>query len=142
FRVSAPEVWQQLLVDDRPLYEIAKANGEAVGYQPSHVYTATVRGEGRPLKLQLADAKGSSADNHGAFEARICGPGGACDDGAAAPVQPLDLQAPPRAYAPPPSYTPPPSYLPPPGYTPPPSYPSATKTVTTYKPRWGLFAAG
>ena len=42
------------------------------GFNPSHVYVATVRGNGQRLKLQIADARnGSWGDNHGTLQVRI-----------------------------------------------------------------------
>jgi hypothetical protein len=67
-----PQLHDQLLVDDRPMAEIARAGGNPVGFNPGHVYFATVRGTGQPLKLQIRDARdGSWQDNHGALQVRI-----------------------------------------------------------------------
>jgi hypothetical protein len=67
-----PELWSQLLIDDRGMAELAKQNGESLAYNPAHVYTTWVRGTGQRVKLQLLDAKnGSAGDNHGALYVRI-----------------------------------------------------------------------
>ena len=72
WRCPTPEVWGQLLIDDVPLSDVIKSGGGAIVYQPNHTYSVMIRGTGRPLKLQIADAKGGSwSDNHGALEVRI-----------------------------------------------------------------------
>ena len=67
-----PQVWNQLQVDDRPLFEIARGHGDAVWFNPAHVYTTSLRGTGRPVKLQILDARnGSWRDNFGELTVRI-----------------------------------------------------------------------
>jgi hypothetical protein len=67
-----PELWNQLLIDDRGMADLAKQNGDPVGYNPAHVYATWVRGTGQRLKLQILDARnGSAGDNHGALQVRI-----------------------------------------------------------------------
>lgn len=89
-----PQPWNQLLVDDRPLFEIARGHGHPVWYNPAHAYTTSIRGRGRPVKLQILDARnGSWRDNHGSLSVRI---------------------APQAAYVPPPPPPPPPGPPPPP----------------------------
>jgi hypothetical protein len=64
-----PRFQPQLLIDDRPMSEYS---GGPVPFSPGHVYTATVRGTGQRLKLQIADARnGSWGDNHGALQVRV-----------------------------------------------------------------------
>jgi hypothetical protein len=89
-----PQVWNQLQIDDRPMYEIARGHGDPIWFNQSHVYTTTIRGAGRPVKLQILDARnGSWGDNHGHLLVRIYPHGG---------------------YAPPPAGYPPPAGGPPP----------------------------
>jgi len=72
-----PQVWNQLLIDDRPMYEIARNHGDPIWFNPSHVYATTIRGAGRPVKLQILDARnGSWNDNHGSLQVRIYPRGG------------------------------------------------------------------
>jgi hypothetical protein len=67
-----PQLRPQLLVDDRSLFDLARESGAPVGFNPGHVYTATIRGTGQRAKLQIADARnGSWGDNHGALQVRI-----------------------------------------------------------------------
>jgi hypothetical protein len=67
-----PQVWGQLLLDDRPMTDIAREHGDQTSFSPAHVYVTTVRGQGRPLKLQIADARnGSWQDNRGQLTVRI-----------------------------------------------------------------------
>lgn len=74
---NTPEFWNQLLLDDRPMGDIAKENGQSVAYNPAHVYTATLRGTGQRVKLQIVDAKnGSWSDNHGGLTVAIYPRGG------------------------------------------------------------------
>jgi hypothetical protein len=62
----------QLLVDDRPLADVARGEGQQTAFNPAHVYFVTVRGSGQPLKLQIRDARdGSWNDNYGALQVRI-----------------------------------------------------------------------
>ncbi|HET6284536.1 MAG TPA: hypothetical protein VFH73_26505 [Polyangia bacterium] len=75
---NTPELWNQLLLDDRPMGDIAKQNGQSVAYNPAHVYTTTLRGTGQRVKLQIVDAKnGSWSDNHGGLTVVIYPRGGA-----------------------------------------------------------------
>lgn len=72
WRCPTPELWSQLLIDDQPLAEIAKKNGETLAPRPDHVYSTRVVGTGKPAKLEIADAKrGSHGDNHGGLTVRI-----------------------------------------------------------------------
>jgi hypothetical protein len=74
---GGPQVWAQLLVDDRPMIEIARANGDDVSFHTYHSYVTRIRGTGRPLKLQIADARsGSWQDNHGGLTVRLSARGG------------------------------------------------------------------
>jgi hypothetical protein len=67
-----PQLWSQLLIDDRPMVDVARGNGDTHAFKPGHVYLTTVRGDGRPLKLQIADARnGSWHDNRGQVTVRI-----------------------------------------------------------------------
>lgn len=66
-----PVAWQQLLLDDVPMFKIAEENGDATDYNPNHVYSTYLAGKGNTLKLQISDAIGSSSDNHGGLEVKI-----------------------------------------------------------------------
>src|SRR6266404_7268729 len=57
---KTPEFWNQLLLDDRGMAELAKQNGEPTTFNPGHVYAATIHGTGQRMKLQLLDAKNGS----------------------------------------------------------------------------------
>jgi hypothetical protein len=57
------EAWNQLLLDDKPMAEIARGNGDSDSYNPGHIYRTTIVGNGAPLILQISDAKNSWSDN-------------------------------------------------------------------------------
>jgi hypothetical protein len=72
-----PQVWNQLQIDDRAMFEIARSHGDPIWFNPAHAYATTIRGQGRPVKLQILDARnGSWQDNHGALVVRITPRGG------------------------------------------------------------------
>jgi hypothetical protein len=73
WRVGAqPQPWGQLMVDDRPMYELAKASSSYHAYRPDHFYQAMIQGNGNRLRFQIADAKnGSWSDNHGGLWVRV-----------------------------------------------------------------------
>jgi hypothetical protein len=71
WRCPTPEVWGQLLIDDKSMSDIAKQHGEPLALHGDHVYSTTIVGSGRPISLQIADAKSSAGDNHGALTVRI-----------------------------------------------------------------------
>jgi hypothetical protein len=72
-----PQIWNQLQIDDRPMFEIARNHNDPTWYNPAHVYTTSIHGHGRPLKLQILDARnGSWNDNHGRLVVRISARGG------------------------------------------------------------------
>jgi hypothetical protein len=60
---TSGEAWNQLLLNDKPMAEIARENGESDSYNPEHVYRATLMGNGESLKLQISDAQNSWSDN-------------------------------------------------------------------------------
>jgi hypothetical protein len=69
---AQPQPWAQLLVDDRPMYEIGRASGHYVQYRQDHRYSTMIVGNGARPKLQIADARnGSWGDNHGGLWVRI-----------------------------------------------------------------------
>jgi hypothetical protein len=69
---SQPQPWAQLLVDDRPMYEIARASGHYLQYRPDHRYSTMILGNGSRPKLQIASAKnGAFRSNHGGVWVRI-----------------------------------------------------------------------
>lgn len=81
-----PQLWSQLLIDNRSMYEIARSHGDPVWFNPSHVYSTTIRGAGRPVALQILDARnGSWQDNHGELTVRISPRGGYAGPSAAPP---------------------------------------------------------
>ncbi len=91
-----PQVWNQLQIDDRPMFEIARNHNDSTWFNPAHVYTTSIRGYGRPVKLQILDARnGSWRDNHGAITVRISARSGV-------------LRRPPPPQLPPPQPSPPP----------------------------------
>jgi hypothetical protein len=69
---AQPQPWAQLLIDDRPMFEIAKNNRHYVNYRQDHFYTTMIMGNGNRPKLQILDAKnGSWSDNRGGLWVRI-----------------------------------------------------------------------
>lgn len=64
--------WAQLLLNDRPMFETARANRNDVRFRPDHRYSTMIAGTGGRLKLQILDARnGSSADNRGGVWVRV-----------------------------------------------------------------------
>ena len=64
--------WAQLLIDDRPMYEIGRTNNHDVRYRLDHRYSTMILGNGARPKLQIADARnGSWGDNHGGLWVRV-----------------------------------------------------------------------
>jgi hypothetical protein len=69
---AQPQPWAQLLVDERPMYEIARASGHYTQYRPDHHYSTMMVGNGTRPKLQIASARnGSWRTNHGGLWVRI-----------------------------------------------------------------------
>lgn len=66
-----PQVWAQLLLDDRPMFALAAERGDPTGYQPGHRYETVIAGTGRQLRLQISDAKDSWRDNRRALQVQI-----------------------------------------------------------------------
>lgn len=66
-----PVAWKQLLLDDVSMFTIAEQNEDTTDYNSSHFYSTYIPGTGKPLKLQISDAIGSSSDNHGGLEVKI-----------------------------------------------------------------------
>jgi hypothetical protein len=67
-----PQPWAQLLVDDRPMYEIGRANGHYVQYRQDHYYQTMIVGTGNRPKLQIASARsGAWHGNRGGLWVRI-----------------------------------------------------------------------
>jgi hypothetical protein len=72
-----PQPWNQLQIDDRAMLEIARNHNDPIWFNPGHVYATTIRGQGRPVKLQILDARnGSWQDNHGSLVVTIAPRGG------------------------------------------------------------------
>jgi hypothetical protein len=59
---ATPQLWNQLLVDELSLSDLA---GRPMAYNPQHVYRVRYTGKGKPLVLRLRDAAGSWRDNGG-----------------------------------------------------------------------------
>jgi len=69
---TQPQPWAQLLINDRPMFEIARGNRNYVNYRPDHRYSTTMVGTGGRLKLQILDARnGSWGDNRGGLWVRV-----------------------------------------------------------------------
>jgi hypothetical protein len=60
-----PVAWKQLLLDDVPMFDLATQYGFDTRFapEPEHMYKSVFEGKGKVLKLQIADAIGSSSDN-------------------------------------------------------------------------------
>jgi hypothetical protein len=72
WRCPTPQNWSALRVNGVGLDELTLPARPVVGYSDSHAYTAYVAGIRGPLSFVAADAaKGSSADNSGAFAVTI-----------------------------------------------------------------------
>ena len=69
---AQPQPWGQLLVDDRPMYEIGRAAGHYVLYRPDHMYSTMIVGNGTRPRLQIAAARsGAWGSSRGGLWVRI-----------------------------------------------------------------------
>lgn len=69
---AQPQPWGQLLIDDRPMYEIGRAAGHYVLYRADHMYSTMIVGSGTRPRLQIAAARnGAWGNSRGGLWVRI-----------------------------------------------------------------------